>query len=337
MDPTVAPARLAAALAAILGVSPAEVEVTGRAAAGASNVTLFVRAGSRDVVVRLPPPSATGAARAHDVAREHRLLVALWPTAVPVPEPLALVEDPEVLGRPFLVMARVEGRALHDPDHPTVVADPAVAARLSDDAVDALAALHDLDPATIGLDTPPGDFLQRQIRRWRGVLDDLPTASRLTGIDRLTGWIERTAPPAGPPVVVHGDYGFHNLLVGGAPPRVRAVVDWELATVGDAHFDLANLLKSWGDPPLSPVGNPANEILARAGAPPADALVERYATARGIERPDLSWHLTFCLWRSAAVSEGVWARHRDRPDATVARLEHTVPALVARALELTGA
>jgi aminoglycoside phosphotransferase (APT) family kinase protein len=337
MDPTVEPARLTAALAAILGLAPADVHLVGRAGAGASNVSLFVRAGGRDVVVRLPPPSATGAARAHDVAREHRFLTALWPTTVPVPEPLALVEDPEVLGRPFLVMANVDGRALHDPDHPTVVDHPAVAASLSDDAVDVLAALHDLVPAAIGVDTPSGDFLQRQIRRWRGVLAELPTAARLAGLDRLTTWIERTAPPAGPAAVVHGDYGFHNLLVGGTPPRVLAVVDWELATVGDAHFDLANLLKSWGDPPLSPVGNPANEVLARAGAPSAEALVERYAAARGIARPDLSWHLAFCLWRSAAVSEGVWARHRDRPNPTVARLEHSVPTLVTRALELTGA
>src|SRR3954470_10757917 len=213
-------------------------------AGGRANLTYVLDDEARRFVLRRPPLGHV-LATAHDMSREHRVLSALHGTVVPVPQPLALCADESVTGAPFYVMAHVDGAVLRR--RSDVEPLPGAGRRqLVDGMMDVLADLHGVDPAAVGLADfgRPEGFMARQVRRWGGQLD----ASRsrdLAGIDELRAGLQTSVPEDGDVSVVHGDYRLDNLVVAGPSEpdayRVRSVLDWEMATLGDPLGDLGLL------------------------------------------------------------------------------------------------
>jgi aminoglycoside phosphotransferase (APT) family kinase protein len=280
------------------------VEVEAQATSGSSNVTWYVTVDTTPAVLRHPPIGPT-LPTAHDMSREHRFLVALAGTDVPVPAVLAHCDDRSVVGVPFLVTERMPGVCLltqqpHGLD----------ARQLALHAVDVLASLHALDWRSRALRGPSGNYLERQVHRWRDQLARTPTSLRLGDLDPIAQWLLDHLPTRQDVTIVHGDYGFHNLLV--QAQRVCAVLDWELATIGDPLADVMGFLKGWGADAISP--NPANEVVwSRPGAPSRDELLARYESRTGrVVGADRAFYDVWGLWRSIGVMEGIHARTAGR-------------------------
>lgn len=295
----------------------ASIEADSPVEGGASNVTWYVRVDGAPAVLRHSPAGRV-LPTAHDLAREHRFLVAVAGSAVPVPEVIAFCEDSEVAGLPFLLVQRVVGECLLR--DPIGERDGALLAR---SAVAVLASLHAIDWRERGLPARAGSYLERQVLRWKLQLEQTPTAGRLPRLDSLHRWLCEHLPEDSGQTIVHGDFGFHNLLVRGE--RVSAVLDWELATIGDPLTDLVGLMKSWGAD--APAPNPANQaVTERPGAPDRETLARWYehATGRALG-PNRAFYEILGLWKSIGILEGIHARTGG------VRFEQAVPALVRRA------
>ena len=280
---------------------------------GQSNLTFRLALADRTVILRRPPlgplpPSA------HDVLREFRVLRGLFGSQVPVPRPLLACADPAVLGAPFYLMEELRGDAIRFELPPALATMPVPERRaIGEQVVEALAALHTTDPAPVGLAAlgQPTGYLARQLRRWRGQLDYARTRP-LPDLDWTSAWLERNLPPdVERPSIVHGDYKLDNVLFAlEPPPRLLAVVDWELATLGDPLADLGWLLAFWrdaGDPPLELPILP--HVTQLPGFSTRAELAERYAARVGRPLPALRFYVVFALWKLAVVLEGHWARH----------------------------
>ncbi|SBT37000.1 phosphotransferase family protein [Micromonospora auratinigra] len=281
-------------------------------AGGKSNLTYLLRSGEREVVLRRPPLGHV-LATAHDMAREHRVISALAPTDVPVPAALLLCVDESVLGAPFYLMEKVDGEVYRS----RAQTDPLTAAQRRELALammDTLAALHRVEPASVGLADfgRPEGYLARQVRRWAGQLDR--SRSRpLPGIDELRDALAGSVPEgANAGRIVHGDYRLDNLLAVVDPVAVRAVLDWEMATLGDPLADLGLLLTYWsvlGDSELAE-GNPvADGIGPRAGFPSGAELIDRYAGRSDVDVGPLHWHVALGCFKLAVICEGIHYRH----------------------------
>ncbi len=268
-----------------LGAGPLRAELI---AGGKSNLTYRVRGGHGTVVLRRPPLGHV-LATAHDMAREYRVISALRPTAVPVPDALALCRDAEVLGVPFYLMSDVPG-TVYRTRAQTDALSTAQRRDLAYAMIDTLRDLHAVDPSTVGLGDfgRPEGYLARQVRRWAGQLD----ASRsrpLPGIDELRDRLLATVPPERAVGIVHGDFRLDNLVVDPAALRVAAVLDWEMATLGDPLADLGLLLTYWdalGSGPASGADGPANQV--------ADGL---------------GWYVGLGCYKLAVICEGIHFRY----------------------------
>ncbi|MEU1303233.1 phosphotransferase family protein [Streptomyces shenzhenensis] len=272
---------------------------------GRSNLTYAVTDGRSTWVVRRPPLGHV-LATAHDMAREHRVISALHPTRVPVPRPLLLCEDPEVLGAPFYVMEFVEGTPYRTAEQLAPLgAERTRAAVLA--LVDTLVELHAVDPAAVGLTDfgRPEGFLDRQLRRWGKQLD----ASRnreLAGIDELHSALGRALPTSPAPAVVHGDYRLDNVLID-ADDRITAILDWEMSTVGDPLTDLGLLVMY--SLPLGAPDSPVSTTAEAAGHPAPAELIERYAARSGRDVSAVSWYTAFAWFKLAVILEGIHYRY----------------------------
>ncbi|MFF0659051.1 phosphotransferase family protein [Micromonospora tulbaghiae] len=281
-------------------------------AGGKSNLTYLLRAGDREVVLRRPPLGHV-LATAHDMAREHRVISALAPTGVPVPEALLLCADESVIGAPFYLMAKVDGEVYRRREQ----TDALTAAQRRDLAMammDTLATLHRVEPAEVGLAGfgRPEGYLARQVRRWAGQLDR--SRSRpLHGIDELRDALAAGVPEgANAGRIVHGDYRLDNLLATAGPVAVRAVLDWEMATLGDPLADLGLLLTYWdvlGDSDHGEDNPVADGIGPRAGFPTGAELIERYAGRSDVDVGPLHWHVALGCFKLAVICEGIHYRH----------------------------
>ena len=312
-DP-VPPAGLAPVLVAA-GLIADRDELLGcrRIGQGQSNLTFLLElSGGRSVVLRRPPEGPLPPS-AHDVLREHRVISALWSSDVPVPRPLLACDDPAPIGAPFYVMEHVPGDSLRTDLPPAFASSPpAERAGYGEWAVDALAALHRLDPAGVGLADlgRPSGYLERQLRRWRQQLDYARTRP-MDDLDRVAEWLAQRLPEdQGNAGLVHGDYKLDNVLFAPEPPvRLLAVVDWELATRGDPLADLGWFLAFWreaGDPPSElPIIPRLTEL---PGFSTRAELVARYAERVGADPPDLTYYVVFALWKMAVLLENHWAR-----------------------------
>jgi aminoglycoside phosphotransferase (APT) family kinase protein len=297
----------------------------GPATTGSSNATWYVVVDGEPAVLR-HPPTGDILPTAHDVAREHRYIAALAGTGVPVPEVVAFCDDADVIGVPFLITARIDAVCLLQA-HPTVV-DPR---RLVHDAIDVLGRVHAVDWNAVGLSAPPGRYVERQVRRWREQLRRTPTAARLGDLDRIYDWLLAHLPCEEESTIVHGDYGFHNLLVDPGSSRVSAVLDWELATIGDPLSDVVSFTKGWGPDAAPP--NPANRSFrAPDWEPTRDELVGWYEAATGRALgPNIGFYEVFGRWRSIGIMEGIFARTDG------SRFGDDVPRLVERTMTLIEA
>ena len=298
-------------------------------AGGRSNLTYLLTDGQQRWVLRRPPLGHV-LETAHDMAREHRLLAALAPTDVPVPRPL-LLAGPEVIGAPFYVMEFADGHVLRERSQLERL-DAVAATALADELVDVLVRLHRLDAQEVGLGElgRPDGYLERQLRRWGRQLEashsrDLPELRRLA--DRLG---ERLPVSRGA-AIVHGDYRLDNVVVDPGRGHVVAVLDWEMATLGDPLADVASTVVWWDG--MTGLDSPVAAVPADVpGFPGSDRLLASYGRQSGLDLEPLPWYLGFAFFKIAAIFEGI--HFRSRQGLTVGegfeRLGELVPPLVER-------
>lgn len=278
-------------------------------AGGKSNLTYEVTDGSSWWIVRRPPMGHVQAT-AHDMGREFRAMSALAGTDVPVPQTYAHCQDESVVGAPFYVMERVLGTPYRTAAQLTALG-PERTATLAHAMVDVLARLHAVDPAAVGLADfgRPEGFLERQVRRWGRQLEgsrsrDLPDA------DELLRLLSEQTPAQQDATIVHGDYRLDNLLVDAdrVGEEVRAVVDWEMATLGDPLTDVALLLVY--DRLASIAGGGAvADASAAPGYPSAEEQLERYAASSGRDLGQIDFHLGLAHFKLAVILEGIHYRY----------------------------
>jgi aminoglycoside phosphotransferase (APT) family kinase protein len=278
---------------------------------GQSNPTFLLSAGDARYVLR-KRPAGDLLPSAHAVDREHRVMTALRDTGVPVPRMLCLCEDPSVLGTAFFVMSHVEGRTWLDARLPGF--DPAGRAAIYEEMNRVVAALHLVDPVAVGLADygRSGGYVARQIARWSRQY--LASETRpLEPMHRLIEWLPRHVPPESGTRVVHGDFRLDNLIFHPTQPRVLAVLDWELSTLGDPLVDFAYHMLAWHMRAQDFRGM-AGEDLDALGIPSADAYMRRYCERVGraaIPHDDWEFYIVFNLFRLAAIFQGIARRAQD--------------------------
>ncbi len=287
---------------------------------GQSNPTYRVDTPGGSYVLRRQPfgkllPSA------HAVDREYRLIAALHPTGFPVPKPyFGLCEDDSVIGSMFYIMALVEGRNLWDGAMPGMTPDERRG--LYHAMIDTLAALHRIDPDAVGLGDygKPGDYFARQIGRWTKQYRASETET-IPAMDRLIEWLPASMPTQDRVSIVHGDYRIDNMIFAPDEPRVAAVLDWELSTLGDPMADFAYFLMPWMTAQMG-ASNVCGLDHAALGIPTVDQAVARYCAATGREGvPDLNWYTAYNLFRFTAIVQGVKKRAIDGNASSAAALE----------------
>lgn len=280
---------------------------------GQSNPTYLLVTPDAKYVMRRKPPGVL-LKSAHAVDREYRITRTLFDQGFPVAEPLVLCEDDEVVGTMFYVMRHVEGRIFWNCQMPDLSREERGA--VYDSANETLAKLHTIDYAAIGLGDygRPGDYFQRQIKRWSGQYEASATQV-IPAMDKLIEWLPSRVPrDNGLSSIVHGDFSFHNLMVHPNGSHVVAVLDWELSTIGHPLGDLMYHCMEWYRPPgIDDRGTLSNANLAALGIPSLEEYVARYSERTGfqIDADDLGFYSAFNLFRVAAILQGVAGRIRD--------------------------
>lgn len=278
---------------------------------GKSNLTYTLSAGSRDYVVRRPPLGHV-LATAHDMGREYRVMAALAPTNVPVPQMIAHCEDTEVIGAPFYVMEKVAGIPYGRASQLEPLG-PERTRAISERMVDTLAALHAVDYAAVGLGDfgRPDGYLGRQVARWKKQLV-ASTSRELPGMDELVEHLESNVPPSDDATIVHGDFRLDNLLVD-TDDQVTAVLDWEMSTLGDPLTDVAVLLAYQQLAEASPPAREGAALVTDAPLAPGylsrDDVLERYQSLSGRALTQMPFHLALAFFKLAVILEGIHYRH----------------------------
>jgi aminoglycoside phosphotransferase (APT) family kinase protein len=309
-----------------------EVEVLS---GGRSNLTYLVRSGSHDYVVRRRPlgPVAAGA---HDMAREHRVQAALQGTGIPLPTVYGYCDDDAVVGAPFYVMGHVKGWVFHQRADVTGLSAEQAAA-VSEATVEVLDRLHRVDYQAVGLGRlgRPEGFVARRIGRW---LDQWRGSEHRDHphVERLGKELADAVPAHADSTLVHGDYRLGNMLINvDGTPRVAAVLDWEMSTLGDPLTDLAHLLVYW-DRTRRRLTHESQTIAEHPGFLSSAKLAERYAALSGRDLADLDFYLAFEHWRAAIIKEGIYVRTHsgDHPEAEGVDLGGTVALHLEEAAEI---
>lgn len=281
-------------------------------AGGRSNLTYAIEGASIPLILRRPPLGHV-LSSAHDMGREHRVISALAGTAIPVPAAVDLVDDTEgaITGSPFFLMERAPGRVLASPAQNAAYSAEGLHA-LSLDLAQHLADLHAVDPEEVGL----GDFgradgyLARQLATWRRQLD--ASRSRETpDLDRLQAVLADGVPETTRTGIVHGDYRLDNALVQGPRehPQISAILDWEMATLGDPLVDLGIFALYWDIAELpGGAGTVPSAVDRVAGYPGFDELADAYAAHAGVTLPNLNWYRAFAAYKLAVILEGIHFR-----------------------------
>jgi aminoglycoside phosphotransferase (APT) family kinase protein len=297
---------------------------------GQSNPTYRVRAASGDYVLRRKPfgqllPSA------HAVDREYRLLSALHPLGFPVPQPLAVCDDPDVIGAIFYVMELAHGRPYANGALPEF--DPETRRSMYEQLVDTLADLHVIDPEAAGLGDfgKTGNYFERQVARWTRQYRDSQT-DYIPEVERLIAFLPETIPEQSRTSIVHGDYRIDNVMYDG-DGTLTAVLDWELATLGDPVADFSYLAMQWMMPADGGAGL-AGLNLAQLGIPSLEEVVSRYSTRSGVTvEGKLDWYFAYNLFRLTGIVQGIKKRVIDgtASHAQAQEMAARVPTLAAAA------
>lgn len=275
---------------------------------GQSNPTYRIRAASGDYVLRRKPfgqllPSA------HAVDREYRLLSGLYPLGFPVPQPLAICDNPAVIGAIFYVMELAKGRPYANGALPEF--DPETRRRMYEQLVDTLADLHVIDPeaAELGDFGKPGNYFERQVMRWTRQYRDSET-DYIPEVERLIAFLPETIPQQSRTSIVHGDYRIDNVVFDG-DGTLTAVLDWELATLGDPVADFSYLAMQWMMPADGGAGLGGLD-LAALGIPSLDEIVARYSERSGVPvAGELDWYFAYNLFRLTGIVQGIKKRVLD--------------------------
>ncbi len=322
-------AYLATAAPAIVPANAGPLEVA-QFPSGFSNLTYLVCVGSSEYVLRRPP-FGSKVATAHDMGREFRVLSALSPVYPKAPRPLVHCEDPAVLGAPFYMMERVRGVILRPQLTEAEAPSAAEMRRVAQALVETLAELHAVDVGAAGLQDfgKPSGYVARQVGGWakryqRSATDEIPA------MERVASWLAANQPPEADATLIHNDYKYDNLVLdAGDLGRILAVLDWEMATLGDPLMDLGTTLGYWVDPDdppvmrklrLSPTDLPGN--------PTRDEVAEAYARASGRDLGDLVFYYAFGLFKIAVIAQQIYYRYQQglTQDERFAMLIHGVRA-----------
>jgi aminoglycoside phosphotransferase (APT) family kinase protein len=278
-------------------------------AAGQSNPTYQITSGGRKYVLRKKPPGNL-LPSAHAVDREFRIISALAESDVPVPRALHLCQDPDIIGTDFFVMEMVEGRVFHDPGLPGMT--PAERTTYFDDFARVLATLHSVDYVAAGLEDfgRASGYLERQVSRWSKQYDASKT-EEIPSMDRIMAWLPENLPADQSVSIVHGDYRPGNTITHPTEPRIAALLDWELSTIGHPLADLGYCCASYHGEVLS-VGEFSSLDHEAMGIPSEKEFVERYCHYAGRDQiEDFHYYVIFSLFRSTAIIQGVYKRGLD--------------------------
>jgi aminoglycoside phosphotransferase (APT) family kinase protein len=275
---------------------------------GHSNFTYRVDdANGRPLVVRRPPLGEL-LPTAHDMRREFTVISALWPTPVPVPEPLAYTDDVGVTGAQFYAMGWVDGRSLYtSAEAAEHLPSEEARARTGPSFIDTLAALHRLDPDDVGLGGlgKRTSYVGRQLHRWYESWKASKTRE-LPDVDRLYAFLVDNLPEQTAVSVVHGDYGLHNCRVA-TDGHIAAVIDWEISTLGDPLADLAYCINAWAESPDDASGHDPPTVLP--GFCGRQVLIDRYADQTGVDLSQLDYYRCFNHWKTVCILQGVYTRY----------------------------
>lgn len=307
---------------------------------GFSNLTYLVEGGARPFVLRRPPHGVSGGI-AHDVLRESRVLLALHAAGVPVPHVLAACDDASVLGAPFVLMEYADGVILRQAPPPDVTFDARVAEGVARMFVHQLASLHALDVHAIGLGVlHRGEgYVARQIEGWRRRWEQAQTCA-VPSIDAVADWLAANAPDDSGVSLLHNDFKYDNLVLDPHDlTRVRAILDWEMATVGCPLMDLGTSLAYWVEPHDPPLLRALGlGITALPGNPTREQLVAAYEAASGRTVPRPVFYYAFGVFKLAVVAQQIVARYERglTSDPRFARLGEAVVLLGASAEQALG-
>ncbi len=310
-----------------------------RVGAGHSNETFVIKRDEEEWILRRPPRGPL-LPTAHDVSREYAFISALVKTDLPVPRPVLFCSDEKVIGAPFYLMNRVSGIVIRS-EVPAVFATPSGRADLAEELIQTLVKLHAVDWRAAGLENmgKPDGYLERQLKRWSGQLEKSRTR-QIPELEAVSQWLRDNVPDSPPATVVHGDYRIDNVMFAPQPPvRILAVLDWEMATLGDPLADLGYLLSNWreqGDPP-PPFTRDLGDVTEEEGFPTRAQVAARYQELSGRIVKNLEFYEALAVWKLAILLEGSYVRHKagTTDDPFFALLEQGVPALARRALSLT--
>lgn len=308
--------------------------------AGHSNETFFVARGPNRWALRRPPAGAF-LPSAHDVGREYKVLSALADTEVRSPRTTLFCEDADVIGAPFYLMERIDGVVIRDEVPPAYSSDDR--GRIGEELVDALVELHSIDPDGCGLGSfgKKEGYLARQLRRWTGQMDlTLPLTRDLPTLRQLGGWLAAKLPESGPTTIVHGDYKLDNVMFDSHEPRLVAILDWEMSTLGDPLADLGWMISFWREAsdPAGGVFGDLGSVTKEPGFSSRQELMGRYVEKTGRDASALDWYVVLAIWKLAILLEGSYARHLAgmTDDPFFARMEQGVPELMDRAAEIAS-
>jgi aminoglycoside phosphotransferase (APT) family kinase protein len=311
-----------------------------RLVGGNSNVTYRLSAGADSWIVRRPPLHLLDSS-AHSMSREWTLLSALHETAAPSVAPVAYCHDPSVLGAEFLVMQYLpDSVSLSDQLPASYLASKNPVRDLGFALVDALAAIQSVDWQGVGLTGfgRPEGFLERQVPRWEAQFRR-NQVREIASFDPIATWLRVNRPVDQPASVLHGDFHLDNCLFSQHAPELLAVIDWEMASIGDPLVDLGLALAFWGPRPFEPPAMPAIQGVSRvAGAPTREELIERYARATGRDLSGILWYQVFAFWKLASIVEAAYAQYtRDELQTDyAAALERDVPLMFDEAAIMAG-
>ena len=277
---------------------------------GTQNILLKFSRDGRSYVLRRPPKHLRANSN-ETMRREARVLAALKGTNVPHPDLIAACPDETVLGASFYLMEPIEGFTPREEMPALHANDPAVRRRMGFEMVDAIAALSKVDYAAKGLSTlgKLDNFLGRQVGRWKAQLESYaefegwPGMSGIPGVDEVGAWLNAHRPPAFAPGIIHGDFHFGNVLFDRGSPRMTAMVDWELTTLGDPMVDLGWLLSAWPDD-----GAETGPVAPWSGFPARAEIVARYAEKTGRDVSHADWYEVLACYKLGAILEGTYAR-----------------------------
>lgn len=310
---------------------------------GHSNETLFVTWNDHELVLRRPPPGET-AENAHDVLREYHVMDALRDTDVRVPSTVLACDDHSVVGSDFYVMERIEGPVLRD-DEVARFSSPGSRRAIAEELVDRLVEIHSVDVEGLGLTDfgRPDGFLTRQVSRWREQFDwarEVTAEEReIPSLEPVQEWLNRNVPESSPSALVHGDYKLDNVIFEpDRSPKIAAIVDWEMSTLGDPLTDLSWLLTYWEDsddddcaiPELVPT------FTRREGYPTKIDLVDRYERATGTAFEHDRFYRALAVYKLAAICEMFYRRYLEgsSDNSMYPKMRERVPTMVDWALRI---